>query len=124
LTPLYDSVAENLHLPHASTLCGACQSACPLKINIPRMLIGLRELQHKHKPSRTERWAYQIWSMVLCRPWMYRWGLWAARLLLRRKAKDGWLSHLSGPGANWTQIRDFPAPAAKSFRDRWKELES
>jgi L-lactate dehydrogenase complex protein LldF len=124
LTPLYDSVAENLHLPHASSLCGACQSACPLKINIPRMLIGLRELQHKHMPSRTERWAYQIWSMVLCRPWMYRWGLWAARLLLRRKAKDGWLSHLSGPGANWTQIRDFPAPATKSFRDHWKELES
>ena len=84
----------------------------------------LRELQHHHKPSRMERWAYKIWRMALCRPWLYRWGLWAARLLLRRKAKDGWLSQLPGPGANWTLIRDFPAPAAQSFRDRWKEMQS
>lgn len=124
LTPLYDSVALNPHLPHASSLCGACQSACPVKINIPHMLIGLRELQHHHKPSRLERWAYKIWSMALCRPWLYRWGLWAARLMLRRKAKNGWLSHVPGPGSAWTQIRDFPAPAARSFRDRWKEMQS
>ena len=123
LTPLYDSVPLNPHLPHASSLCGACVSACPVKINIPHMLIGLRELQHKYKPSRLERWAYQLWSMALCRPGLYRWGLWGARLLLRRQAKNGWLSHLPGPGSAWTQIRDFPAPAAKSFRERWKEMQ-
>ena len=122
LTPLYDSVSENLHLPHASSLCGACQSACPVKINIPHMLIGLRELQHQHKPSRLERWAYQLWSKVLCRPRLYQWVLAAARLLLRARARKGWLSHLPGPGGNWTKNRDFPAPAAQSFRDRWKEL--
>src|SRR5439155_214127 len=43
LTPLYDSVSDNPHLPHASSLCGACQAACPVKINIPHMLVGLRE---------------------------------------------------------------------------------
>ena len=123
LTPFYDSVPLNPHLPHASSLCGACVSACPVKINIPHMLIGLRELQHQFKPSRWEGWAYKIWSMVLCRSWMYRWGLWGARLLLRRRAKNGWLSHLPGPGAKWTQSRDFPAPAARSFRDRWKEMQ-
>src|SRR5205814_2116092 len=41
LTPLYDSVADNPHLPHASSLCGACPAACPVKINIPPMPIGL-----------------------------------------------------------------------------------
>jgi len=51
LTPLYDSVSQNPQLPHASSLCGACQAACPVKINIPRMLIGLRELQHLHQRS-------------------------------------------------------------------------
>ena len=122
LTPLYDSVALNPHLPHASSLCGACQSACPVKINIPHMLIGLRELQHQHKPNRMERLAYQMWSAVLCRPWAYRFGLWAARLLLRPRARNGWLSSLPGPGSKWTAIRDFPAPAAQSFRERWKEL--
>src|SRR5215204_3483735 len=74
LTPLYDSIAENPHLPHASSLCGACQAACPVKINIPHMLIGLRELQHKHKglKSRWERWAYAASCAVLRRPWLYR----------------------------------------------------
>src|SRR5258707_891374 len=73
LTPLYDSVALNPHLPHASSLCGACQAACPVKINIPHMLIGLREMQH-HQPkskSRWERLAYRLACAVLRRPWVY-----------------------------------------------------
>ncbi len=99
LTPLYDSVPLNEHLPHASSLCGACQAACPVKINIPHMLIGLRELQHRHKKRLT---------------------LAAARLLLRPMSRENWLSRLPGPGANWTAVRDFPAPAARSFRQRWR----
>jgi L-lactate dehydrogenase complex protein LldF len=122
LTPLYDSVPLNPHLPHASSLCGACVAACPVKINIPHMLIGLRELQHQHKPSRSERWAYKIWSMVLCRPRLYQWGLWGARLMLRPWAHGKWIKRMPGPGGAWTQTRDFPAPAAQSFRDRFKEM--
>jgi L-lactate dehydrogenase complex protein LldF len=124
LTPLYDSVELNPHLPHVSSLCGACQAACPVKINIPHMLIGLRELQHHRKPSRKERWAYGLWRMVLARPWAYRWALWAARWFLRGKAANGWLKQMPGPGSKWTEIRDFPAPAAKSFRERWKEMQT
>ncbi len=138
LTPLYDSVADNPDLPHASSLCGACQAACPVKINIPHMLIGLRELQHHESGDRSqgsgvrkkvrrhgipwERLAYWAWKQVLRRPWLYRLSLRLARWLLRPKAKDGWLDRLPGPGAGWTAARDFPAPAARSFRDRWQEL--
>lgn len=123
LTPLYDSVSENPHLPHASSLCGACQSACPVKINIPHMLIGLRELQHEVPAGRLEHLAYRLWSMVLSRPFLYRLVLRAARIGLRPFARGGWLRRLPGPGANWTSVRDFPAPAPRSFRERWKELE-
>jgi L-lactate dehydrogenase complex protein LldF len=135
LTPLYDSVSENPDLPHASSLCGACQAACPVKINIPHMLIGLRELQHHAQPdaARTkasavrhtvswERLAYRAWKEVLRRPWLYRMALRAARWLTWPLAKDGWLRRLPGPGAAWTQARDFPAPARRSFREQWKKL--
>lgn len=124
LTPLYDSVSQNPHLPHASSLCGACQAACPVKINIPHMLIGLRELQHHYKSGRWESLAYHLSKIVLCRPWLYRLGLRFARLVLRPFARDGWLERLPGPGANWTAVRDFPELAQRSFRDRWKELNS
>jgi L-lactate dehydrogenase complex protein LldF len=122
LTPLYDGISANPHLPHASSLCGACQAACPVKINIPHMLIGLRELQHHKTRHRGEKWAYWMWKEVLKRPWLYRLALHAARLVLRQPAKDGWLRRLPGPGRGWTETRDFPAPAARSFRERWKEL--
>jgi len=130
LTPLYDSVAENPHLPHASSLCGACQAACPVKINIPHMLIGLRELQH-HKESRGkgrkrsvpwERLMYWASKEVLRRPWLYRLSLRLARWVLRPLGRDGWLQRLPGTGAGWTAARDFPAPAGRSFREQWREL--
>jgi L-lactate dehydrogenase complex protein LldF len=123
LTPLYDSVRANPHLPHASSLCGACQAACPVKINIPHMLIGLRELQqHEQGKSRWERLAYRLAAAVLRRPWLYRLAVRCARSLLRPLAHDGWLRKLPGPGAGWTADRDFPAPARRSFRERWKGL--
>ena len=123
LTPLYDSVADNPHLPHASSLCGACQAACPVKINIPQMLIGLREMQHhqaRHGLS-LERLGYWMWKEVLRRPWLYRVCLRLARWVLRPRARDGWLARLPGPGAGWTSVRDFPAPAPRSFRDWWAD---
>jgi L-lactate dehydrogenase complex protein LldF len=123
LTPLYDSVSENPHLPHASSLCGACQAACPVKINIPHMLLGLRALQHDAAPSRLENIGYGIWKQILLRPWLYRVTLRLARLALRPWIKDGWLSRLPGPGSGWTVARDFPAPAGRSFRRCWRELE-
>src|SRR5438128_936968 len=123
LTPLFDSVSENPHLPHASSLCGACQAACPVKINIPHMLIGLRELQHHFKPGRWENLAYRAWRTVLSKPWLCRLALRGARLFLRPLSKNGWLSSLPGPGSHWTAARDFRAPAKRSFRERWKELD-
>ncbi len=128
LTPLYDSVEENPHLPHASSLCGACQAACPVKINIPHMLIGLREMQHhsgkqRHAP-RLERLAYWAWKEVLRRPWLYRVVLRLARWVLRPLAREGWLKRLPGPGSGWTAARDFPAPARQSFRDLWRNMKA
>jgi L-lactate dehydrogenase complex protein LldF len=123
LTPLYDSLNENAHLPHASSLCGACQAACPVRINIPHMLIGLREMQHKAEHKRGEEWAYWSWKEIMRRPWLYRLALRAGRFAARFLAKDGWLCKLPGPAKGWTKVRDFPAPAPRSFREQWEDLQ-
>jgi L-lactate dehydrogenase complex protein LldF len=120
LTPLYDDISHNRHLPHASSLCGACQAACPIKINIPHMLIGLRELQHEKKRNFWEDLAYGMSRRVLQRPWLYRLMGRLLRWTLRPLSRDGWCSRLPGPVAAWTQSRDFPAPARRSFRQLWK----
>jgi L-lactate dehydrogenase complex protein LldF len=122
LTPLYDSVNQNALLPHASSLCGACQAACPVRIKIPHMLIGLRELREGAVAKHGEGVGYWLWKEILRRPWLYRLSLRAAGLLGRAAAKEGWLRRLPGPAAGWTAVRDFPAPAARSFRDRWHEI--
>ena len=93
-----------------------------MKIDIPRMLIGLRELQHHEARSRGERLAYWLAKEVLRRPWLYRMALKLARLVLRMRARRGWLARLPGPAAGWTACRDFPSPAARSFRDSWPDL--
>lgn len=123
LTPLYDGLAANEHLPHASSLCGACQAACPVKIAIPQMLIQLREQLH-HEPGklgRLESLAYRIWARTLRSPRLYRLGTWFASRVVSRFAKKGWMKRLPGALSGWTQSRDFPAPARERFRDWWQK---
>jgi L-lactate dehydrogenase complex protein LldF len=122
LTPLYDGLAANHHLPQVSSLCGACQAACPVKIQIPQMLVQLREKLH-HEPgqqSRLESLAYRVWARTLRSAALYRWGTWfAARTLGWWKRRQPWIESLPGGLSGWTQKRDFPAPAAQRFRDWW-----
>jgi L-lactate dehydrogenase complex protein LldF len=124
LTPLYDGLAANHHLPHASSLCGACQAACPVKIQIPEMLIRLREQLHDEpeQRSRLEAFAYRSWAWMLKRPWLYRLSTWlASRTIGRLKGRDPWVRRLPGKLNGWTERRDFPAPAAERFRDWWNK---
>ena len=78
LTPLYDGLSANHHLPHASSLCGACRAACPVKIAIPEMLIKLREQLHEEpdQKNRLEAMAYGFWARTLRSPFRYRWATW------------------------------------------------
>jgi L-lactate dehydrogenase complex protein LldF len=123
LTPLYDGLAANHHLPHASSLCGACQAACPVKIAIPEMLIQLRDKLHS-EPGELgflESLAYRLWARSMRSPVLYRLGSWAAsRTLGRWFARRGWLKRMPGQLHGWTKSRDFPAPAPERFRDWWR----
>lgn len=121
LTPLYDGLAANRHLPHASSLCGACQAACPVKIAIPELLVKLRgELHHESGAGgRIESLIYRLWARSLRSPRLYRLASWlATRTLGRWQQRRGWFRRLPGLGG-WTDSRDFPAPAPERFRDWW-----
>jgi L-lactate dehydrogenase complex protein LldF len=123
LTPLYDGLSANHHLPHASSLCGACQAACPVKIAIPEMLIALREKLHEEpgQLGRLERLAYGLWARSMRSPRLYRLATWlATRTVGRWKRRTGWISRLPGKLHGWTSQRDFPAPAPERFRDWWE----
>jgi len=123
LTPLYDGLEINHHLPHASSLCGACQAACPVKIAIPDMLIKLRTQLNDSDSgdSRLERQAYRTWAWMLRRPRLYRAATWlSTRTIGRWKRKRPWLKKLPGKLQGWTNERDFPAPAPARFRDWWQ----
>ena len=124
LTPLYDGLAANHHLPHASSLCGACQAACPVKIAIPEMLIKLREQLHDEpgELGRLEALAYRLWARSMRSPRLYGLTTWlATRTAGRIWRKAGWMQRLPGALHGWTRDRDFPAPAPQRFRDWWHE---
>jgi len=99
-------------LPHASSLCGACTAACPVKIPLHELLLELRaDLVEQGVASRRERLALGAWSYAWSRPWGYRLTTTLARLGQR-------LGHLAGPGRVWARGRKLPPIARRRYRDR------
>jgi L-lactate dehydrogenase complex protein LldF len=123
ITPLFNGLALHKHLPNASSLCGACYEACPVKINIPEMLIKMKGDQVKqHIAPWYERIVFKVWAATLKHNWTYRLGQSFQRFGMRRlKSRDGWISKMPGPAKGWTDVRDFPVPPKQSFRDLWKQ---
>ena len=114
-------------MPYASSLCGACREACPVKINIPRMLLYLRNQlaegasypEHKSS-SLLERLAFKGWRISLSSTFALGAANRFARLMQKPFVHDGTIRRLPGPLAAWTKYRTFPAIAKKPFRKRWR----
>ena len=121
-------IGQARELPFASSLCGACREVCPVKINIPDLLLHLRSDAQKHAPSNpesflSERLMFRVWAWAMRHPAVYAWGSRFARWGQRFVARGGWIKNIPAyPASHWTKERDFPALAPQSFRDRWKKL--
>ncbi|MEU6238961.1 lactate utilization protein B [Kitasatospora sp. NPDC047058] len=117
LTPQLRGTASpvDASLPFASSLCGACYEVCPVAIDIPEVLVHLRERVVRQPGHRLERAAMAAAGYVLDRPAL----LAAAE---RAAARAGRLRprRLPGPGAAWTDTRELPEPPAEPFRDWWR----
>ncbi|NTW41057.1 MAG: lactate utilization protein [Cellulomonadaceae bacterium] len=125
LTPLLTGVAEhgdpNASLPFASTLCGACYDVCPVKIDIPSILVDLRRRQvdadRGGVPGGLEV-AMRALGSVMGSPRVFGAAERAASAG-RLMARDGAIRRLPWPGSLWTDSRDLPAPPAEPFRAWW-----
>jgi L-lactate dehydrogenase complex protein LldF len=112
LVPLLRGLERAGPLSHASSLCGACTAACPVKIPLHELLLELRrDLVEGGVTTRRERLAFTVWSLVWSRPVLYRLSTRLARLAHP-------LASLAGPGRTWAADRDVPGLAARRFRDR------
>ena len=113
----HDRAAE---LPFASSLCGACRDVCPVRINIPHLLLAQREkVVSGDGASRLgERIMVRLFAFVMSSPVRYRFASRLSYWLSRPFVTNGVMSHPPGLSA-WSRFRDFPAPAKESFRNRW-----
>jgi L-lactate dehydrogenase complex protein LldF len=128
VTPALVGLPQAKDLPNASTLCGACREACPVQINIPRMLLHLRhELAESADPNQrtasdTDALLARGFAAVMSRPILLKIARWFGRVALKPIAKGGMVGRSRLPIlSRWTGARDLPAPPARSFRDIWRD---
>lgn len=129
LTPLLTGADESANgsLPYASSLCGSCYDACPVKINIPEMLTRLRnedqEVNHKSRVPKT-----QLDAALKAAKWAMSDGrrMGAAERALplaNRVSPAAGIFSLPGVAGKWTSSRDIPTPPPESFRNWFRKRE-
>jgi L-lactate dehydrogenase complex protein LldF len=121
LTPGLRGLTAWRALPGASTLCGACRDVCPVRLDIPRMLLALRNAAARESPRpRALAIGMRLFAWAAARPVLYRRAARVLRRMLSRRATDGWIRRLPGPAARWTHARDLKAPADRTFQELWR----
>ena len=122
LNPALIGVKEAGALANASTFCGRCESVCPMRIPLPKLMRRWREIEFENgdTPLLT-RWALRGWASVALWPSAYhRLSSLMVRALRLGAGKRGaftWLPLASG----WTAGRDLPAPQGRTFQQLWAE---
>ena len=121
LTPAMFGHDEWGDLPFASSLCGACREACPIRIDIPELL--LRQRAHVASSGGGEfswlRPGLAAYRRIATNPVLWRAFLAAGGVFGR--ATGDWVTRLPFHAGNWTTSRDLPSPATQSFHSWWKE---
>jgi len=118
LTPAYIGIENALDLPQASTMCNQCGVVCPVKIPLPDLQRKLREQQFdRHLRPSSERLGLRMWSWLAGKPALYAFATRVGARVLAWMGGRERLIHKLPLGSGWTEGRDMPAPAGKTFRD-------
>ena len=125
LSPQLTGVQDNASLPYASSLCGACYDVCPVKIDIPAILVDLRarhveESRSEHRLPGPEAVSMAAASWVMASGGRYRAAQRAARAG-RVLGRRGRIRALPPPLSAWTGARDAPVPPVMTFRQWWQQ---
>jgi L-lactate dehydrogenase complex protein LldF len=120
LTPSLIGVDKAGHLPNASTFCGKCESVCPVKIPLPKLMRHWREREfERHLTPQTMRTNLSIWAWFARRPALYRMATRAAAWVLGRLGRKKGRFHTLPFAGGWTDGRDLPAPEGETFFARY-----
>ena len=121
VTPGIRGLEHFAELPSASSLCGACRDVCPVRLDIPRMLLALRHAAVEQTPQPLAlSVGLKMFARVASRPRLYRVATALVRRMLRARARDGWIAKAPGMASGWTAFRDLRAPAASPFDAQWR----
>jgi L-lactate dehydrogenase complex protein LldF len=125
LTPMLAGVENAGSLPYASSLCGACYDVCPVKINIPDILVHLRGQVVRYKQDHRgwpdpESMAMKILARIFASPSLFAKSQKLGRLGQKLAVNKGFIEHLPGPLAGWTMTRDVYPVAQQTFREWWE----
>jgi L-lactate dehydrogenase complex protein LldF len=126
LTPQLMQMHHAQTLPFASSLCGACYEVCPVKINIPEVLLELRSQvvnQERREAGRLFDPMYlglRIANLIFSRAWIFHTAQFFGRIGLGVfTRKDGWIHSLPSVGGKWTQTRDLRGLPKQTFHGWW-----
>ena len=122
LTPMLSGLDAAGSLPYASSLCGACYEVCPVKINIPEVLVHLRrrEVDHTSRPLSPEHVGMRAMARVFANRRLYEAAQKAGRIGQWPLVRGGHITHLPGPLGGWTSMRDLQPVPRQSFREWWR----
>ena len=127
LTPQLQQMHYAQSLPYASSLCGACYEVCPVKINIPEVLIHLRhKVVEQKSPLDPEALAMKTMGLIFRSERRFRAAQRLGRIaeapLVRKDGQGGgWIAWLPGILGGWTQVRDLQEMPKETFRDWWEK---
>jgi L-lactate dehydrogenase complex protein LldF len=126
LTPQLEQMRHAQSLPYASSLCGACFEVCPVKINIPEVLLELRARVTDQERKQVLRFfdplyiGLRVANLIFSRARLFHLAQWAGQIGLGFfTRRDGWIHTLPGIGAKWTQTRDLRGLPKQTFHEWW-----
>jgi L-lactate dehydrogenase complex protein LldF len=115
MMPALVGIENSVDLPNASSFCGACESVCPVRIPLPKLMRHWRERAfERHLVSGRQRFALAFWGFFARHPWLYR-------LAMRVAVRALPLIDARILAKGWTESRDFPAPQGETFQAQFAQ---